>query len=651
MLQITKGAQATITAPDKSSSYDLQIGYNKGADNNTLRVLGIGSALTVNTSTIYTGYNGNNNSLEILEGGSVSTLQMRIGGGSGSTAGSTPSNNVVRVDGTGSTLIVLGTVNLGASSKGGAIGSNNRLEITNGGQAALGLTNSKNLAIGHDSGSNNNLALVTGKGSTLNAYNIEVGNGFNKGNTLTIGNGAQVNTGSIAFRNNSVYAYGIGGEQTALATSATAITIDSNVYVKPYISPQSSVQRHNAILKLMTGGASGTFAGLDTSELPSGFFAELLVSSNQFDLNLTAGLGQGISLNQNQSNVAQGINQAFNNGSSLPEVFTQLFTDYTSSTLGQKLTLLSGEAATGAQQTALQSGSGFLSMISGAGPWGAGRDQQQRSKTSRSSLWIDGFGGYSILNGSTSIGSHDMTIQGGGAVLGVDQRLNKTTLVGAAIGWVGSSWGLDAGLGGGTSQGLQLGLYSQHSIGAGYLNAGLGYGNFWLNTSRSDGAQTLTAQSTAWTLSGRVEGGYRFTTSKRSGLTPFTALVVQHYGSPQYSETGSPYALTYQSSAITDPTTELGLRFDANLDRTTLFFKAAWLHDFNPQASMTASFLNLQGSSFTVNGAARANDAALLSAGVDWAVNPKLALKAELNGALSAQQMGYGGALRLRFIW
>ena len=346
-LEVLNGAQLKITAVDGSSAYDLQIGYNKGADNNTLRVSGAGSSLSVQ-NTLYTGFAGANNTLEILNGASATAGQMRIGGGTDSAIGNpgaVPSGNLVKVDGKGSSLTVLGSVNLGHSGKQSVVGDSNRLEVTNGATATIGITNLKSISIGHNDASNSNQLLVSGSGSTLTAYNINVGSGKNTGNSLNIGDQGIINAGAVSFKDDSIFEYGAGGSQPALLSVQTKAEVLTNVNVKPYIAPGTSLQNHYRMLQ--AGSITGSFASLDTSNLPASLGASLVQTSTAVDLELTARLGVGAGLGTNQTNVAQGINNPFNQGAPLPATFAQLFSSPTTSALGQQLSLLSGGRATG----------------------------------------------------------------------------------------------------------------------------------------------------------------------------------------------------------------------------------------------------------------------------------------------------------------
>jgi hypothetical protein len=78
------------------------------------------------------------------------------------------------------------------------------------------------------------------------------------------------------------------------------------------------------------------------SNLPSNFAASLSYMPTDVVLNLTAALGTGLGLSQNQQNVADAINNLFNTGGALPPAFLTLF-GLTGANLGNALTLLSGE--------------------------------------------------------------------------------------------------------------------------------------------------------------------------------------------------------------------------------------------------------------------------------------------------------------------
>src|SRR5262249_56143636 len=112
------------------------------------------------------------------------------------------------------------------------------------------------------------------------------------------------------------------------------------------------------------GGLNGTtFNALTTSNLPSGFTANLSYTAHAVILGLTATLGGGPSgpsgpgalacaFSVNQCNVANAINAFFNNGGTLPPAFVNIF-GLTAATLANPLSHLSAEPPTPPHPTPL----------------------------------------------------------------------------------------------------------------------------------------------------------------------------------------------------------------------------------------------------------------------------------------------------------
>src|SRR5262245_36966415 len=135
----------------------------------------------------------------------------------------------------------------------------------------------------------------------------------------------------------------------------------------------SYVTRAYTILSAAGGLNGTTFNALTTSNLPANFTPSLSYTATDVILNLTATLGaltplsgpnapSACAFSVNQCNVANAINAFFNNGGTLPPAFVNIF-GLTGVNLGNALSQLSGEAATGAQQAAFQLTNQFLGSI------------------------------------------------------------------------------------------------------------------------------------------------------------------------------------------------------------------------------------------------------------------------------------------------
>jgi uncharacterized protein YhjY with autotransporter beta-barrel domain len=452
------------------------------------------------------------------------------------------------------------------------------------------------------------------------------------------------------------------------------------------------------------GGLNGTtFNTLSTSNLPAGFTASLSYTATDAILNLTATLGHpsalacGFSLNQ--CNVANALNAFFNNGGALPPAFVTIF-GLTGANLANALTLLSGEAATGAQQGAFQLTNQFLGIMldpfvdgrSGVGGGGAIGFAPAREELpedialayakilkeppapslpspasggglgwgQRWSVWGAGYGGSNRTSGDVAVvGSHDLSAATAGGAAGLDYRLAPGTVVGFALAGAGTNWGLAQGLGGGKSDAFQAGVYGTARSGPAYLAAALAYTNHWMSTDRfAFAGDHLTASFNAQSFGGRVEGGYRIATIY-GGLTPYAAIQAQNFHTPGYTEadlTSGGFALGFNSRNATDTRSELGGRFDRLLllnseAALTLRTRVAWAHDWISDPSLAALFQTLPGASFIVNGATPAKNSALTSAGAELRLANGVVLLAKFDGEFASHSSTYAGTGTVRYTW
>ena len=447
-------------------------------------------------------------------------------------------------------------------------------------------------------------------------------------------------------------------------------------------TPGAYISRSYTILSA-TGGRIGTFGSLTTSGLPAGFTAGLSYTATDTILNLFAHLavlpndiGTG-GLSINQRNVASALDNFFNNGGALPPGFLPIF-GLTGSNLGNALSQLSGEAATGGQQVAFQMGNQFLGMMldpfvdgrNGAaglgGPAIAFAPEREAvpdevalayaavlkaptvpapSFEQRWSAWGGGYGGSNRTSGDPAvIGSHDLSARTAGFAGGLDYRVTPNTVVGVALAGGGTNWSLANGLGGGKSDAFQAGVYGVTRSGPAYLAAAFAFTNHWMSTDRfAFAGDHLTASFNAQSLGARVESGYRFATMF-GGIAPYAAIQAQSFRTPTYSETdvnGGGFALGYNGRTATDTRSELGARFDRLLalnPNAALALRArlAWAHDWVSDPTLAAVFQALPGASLIVNGAAPAKNSALASAGAELRLANGVTLLGKFDGEFAS---------------
>jgi autotransporter-associated beta strand protein len=558
-------------------------------------------------------------------------------------------------------------------------------------------------------GSIANSAVTVNSGATLAGTGTVGATTINNGGMFAPGNspGTMTVAGNLAFQSGALYVVQINST-TASSTNVTGSAALAGT-VQAAFAAGSYATRAYTILSAAGGLGGTTFNALSTSNLPAGFTASLSYTATDALLNLTATLGQPVgpsvpgqpstpsgpgalacAFSLNQCNVANALNAFFNNGGALPPAFVTIF-GLTGANLANALTLLSGEAATGAQQGAFQLTNQFLGIMldpfvdgrSGAGGSGGAigfapaREElpddialayakilkeppKPQSFEQPWSVWSAGYGGSNRTSGDPAVvGSHDLAAATAGGAAGLDYRLAPGTVVGFALAGAGTNWGLAQGLGGGKSDAFQAGLYGTTRWGPTYVAAALAFTNHWMSTDRfAFAADHLTASFNAQSFGGRVEGGYGIGTIY-GGLTPYAAIQAQSFHTPSYSEadlTSGGFALGFNSRNATDTRSELGGRFDRLLllnpeAALTLRTRVAWAHDWISDPSLAALFQTLPGASFIVNGATPAKNSALTSAGAEYRLASGIVLLAKFDGEFASHASTYAGTGTVRYTW
>ena len=662
---LTKIGIGTLTLAG-SSSYAGATSINGGTlAGGAANAFSAASATTVNTGGALDlgGFAQTINTIN-LAGGTIQngTLTGAIGSTGGTISG---------IGGTGTVTTTSGTTTvLGSNGYTGATTVNGSTLIVNGSIA--------------------NSALTVNPGGTLGGSGI-VGNTTINGGTLAPGNsiGTLTVQGNLVLTAAAAYIVEVSPSQADRTNVTGTATLGGTVQT---VFGAGGVAQRYTILHADGGLGGTTFGGLTTTNL-SNFNASLSYSATDVFLNLTAALGAGTPLNQNQQNVAGAINGFFNNGGTLPPSFISTF-GLTGGNLANALTLLSGEAATGAQQGVFQLGGQFLSLmldpfvdgrsgIGGAGAPALGFAFEREAlpeeiaqayakvtkapvyKTAlgfeqRWSVWGGAFGGYNKTDGDPAVvGSRDLTARTAGFAAGMDYRVAPGTVLGFALAGGGTKWDLAQGLGGGRSDAFQAGVYAATRSGPAYLAATLAFSNYWMSTDRFAAlGDHLTANFNAQSVGGRVEGGWRFG-GPVFGVTPYAAVQAQSFRTPTYSEadlTNGGFGLTYSSRTSTDTRSELGTRFDhvALVDAgsvLTLRGRLAWAHDWVSDPSLAAAFEALPGAGFIVNGATPAKNSALASAGAELRFANGVSLLAKFDGEFAGHAQTYTGTGMLRVNW
>jgi outer membrane autotransporter protein len=445
---------------------------------------------------------------------------------------------------------------------------------------------------------------------------------------------------------------------------------------------------------LLTAGAiSGQFAQFISS--PLSVFLSLsgpFYDATSVDVALTrTPFGAVAGLTENQRAVGNALEGAYS--TTLTGPAATLFTNLLMTGTPEALSQLSGEAATGAQQPAFQLMNEFMSVMldpfvdgrAGVGgvyghaiPFAPDREPLPEdialaySKVLRTpaykatpfeqrwSVWGAGYGGANHTSGDLLVvGSHDLSAHTAGGAAGLDYRAAPGTIVGFALAGGGTGWSLAQGLGSGSSDAFQAGVYAKTHSGPFYLAGALAYTQHWMSTDRvAFAGDRLQARFNAESFGGRAEAGYRIPNAV-AAITPYAAVQAQNFHTPTYSETditGGGSGLTYAAHNATDTRSELGARFDrpilVNWNAVlALRAKVAWAHDWITDPSLMPTFEALPGASFIVNGATPAKNSALTSAGAELRLVNGLSLLGKFDGEFAAHSQTYAGTGAVRYVW
>jgi uncharacterized protein with beta-barrel porin domain len=403
----------------------------------------------------------------------------------------------------------------------------------------------------------------------------------------------------------------------------------------------------------------------------------------------------------NQTKVAGAIDNALLGGGNLSNAFSAIF-NLSGNNLLNGLTQLSGETATGSQQTTFNAMTQFMGLMtdpfidgrsaastspSGATPYadedalayaanGKQRNSSERAAYGlmtkaplrnvhdpRWSVWAAAYGGSQTTDANVTTGSNNTTSRVFGVTAGADYRFSSNTIAGFALAGGGTGFSV-AGGGSGRSDLFQAGTFVKHTIGAAYISGALAYGWQDITTDRTvtvGAVDRLRAQFNANAFSGRTEGGYRFVSPWIGGvgITPYAAGQFTTFDLPAYTEQvvsgANTFALAYGSRSVTATRSELGLRADKSFAMTnailTLRGRAAWAHDFNPDRAVAATFQTLPGASFVVNGARQASNAALTTAAAELKWLNGWSAAATFEGEFSEVTRSYAGKGVVRYAW
>jgi autotransporter-associated beta strand protein len=548
-------------------------------------------------------------------------------------------------------------------------------------------------------------------GGTLNGTGSVSGVTVNNGGTLAPGLppaiGALSIKGSLLLASAATYMVTVSpGGASSISNITGSASLGGTLAVTALPGSYSFGTKYTLLTTTGAGLVTGTFTGLTVAG-SFGSNVKPVLSYDDHDAFLTLTPGSSLpplppGASGNQGNTANAINAFIASGGTLPSGFVNL-ANLPPDQLAAALTQLSGEANAGGGQTAgFQITNQFmLAMLNpfgsdrsggigaaGFGPAGTGAVSQYaptrnlppkvanayaavtpRSEGSlpfstRWNVWALAFGGANNTSGDPNgSGSHNTASRTAGVAAGLDYKLTPDTLLGFALAGGGTGWSVAQGLGGGQSDVFQAGLYGSQQFGRWYVSGAGSFANYWMSTSRTvtiPGTETLNAGFIARSWGARAETGYKLAWASVN-VTPYTALQVQTFATPFYSEhstSGSgQFALSYAAHRATVTRGELGSWASKDVllaDNAvmTAFGRAAYAHDWQPATQANATFLGLSPiANFSVGGAKPAADLAVFTTGAEIQMMSGWALMGKFDGEFGVGTQTYVGTGRARYAW
>ncbi len=584
------------------------------------------------------------------------------------TAGSIAGSGTYYIGG-GNTLIV-GSNNL-SSEVSGVIADFNPCGCGSPGPGSLTKIGTGKLTL---SGTNTYTGATTVNGGILSINgSIAASSGVTVNPGGTLGGTGQLPSvrinGGVLAPGNSIGTIKINGSLTMIAASTYLVEVSSAAADRTNVAGTATLAGTVSLLTQATpsfstvytilsaaGGRSGTFGPVASGNplvtaVLSYTSTDVLLS---FSPNLTPFAGTTL----NQTSVVGGLQNGLTGRD--PGAFAGLFS-LSPAAIPAALTQLTGELGTGLANASLLDMDQFLQLM--LDPFADGRSNGasapalgfapdrpanndalnellafDRMATKapkldayapRWTMWGGAYGASGFLRGDAAvIGSHDLSARNAGFAAGADYLLTPDTIVGVALTGSSINYGLATGLGSGSGDTVKGGAYLSQRFGNAFISASLAVGRTDARTDRFAIAggviDHLTASPNGTSVGGRLEAGYRVGSWFGASFVPYAALQAQNFRTNAYSETDAAglnaFALNYNAATQSQVRSEIGSRFDFGswtIGAAALSWRAraAWAHDYSSAPSIGAAFQALPGSNFTVTGAQRARNAALVSIG------------------------------------
>lgn len=252
-------------------------------------------------------------------------------------------------------------------------------------------------------------------------------------------------------------------------------------------------------------------------------------------------------------------------------------------------------------------------------------------------VWGQGFGSWGHTSGDGNAARLNRST--GGFFVGADAPVFDTWRFGAVAGYSHTSFNAKDRHSSGSSDNYHVGLYGGSAWGDLAFRSGAAYTWHDISTSRSVAfpgfSESLKGDYNAGTAQVFGELAYGFSMGA-ARFEPFANLAYVNLHTDGFRETGGAAALTSGSSSTDTAFTTLGLRgsttFDLNGASVTAKGMLGWRHAFDDVTPTSVLRFAGGGNAFTVAGVPIARDAAVVEAGLDFALTPSAVIGVTYGG-------------------
>lgn len=529
-----------------------------------------------------------------------------------------------------------------------AVGNGNWLRLTGDSSAFVGWTSvaSGGLMVDGRLGGGLNMfdgTVLAGIGTINGTVNINTGATIAPGNSI----GTLTIAGNIHFREGSAYEVEVNreGQSDLVDVSGSAYLDGGAVRVIAGTGNYAAATRYTILTA--DGGVNGTYTRGVASNLA---FLDPSLSYDDNNVYLTMTRNSvtfdNVGVTRNQVATGGGV-ESLGEGNAVYDAVLNLSAEQARYAFDQ----LSGEIHASAK-TALIEDSRFVrkavndrlrAAFDGVGASGAavtyedGVPQPVAANTDRFAVWGQGFGSWGHTNSDGNAAR--LNRKTGGFFFGADAPVFDTWRFGAVAGYSHTSFDSEKSHSSGSSDNYHVGLYGGTAWGDFAFRTGAAYSWHDISTSRSVAFpgfnESLKGDYNAGTTQvfGELAYGFNFGSTR---FEPFANLAYVNLHADGFRETGGAAALTSGSSSTDTTFTTLGLRgsttFDLNGAPVTAKGMLGWRHAFDDVTPISSMSFAGGGNAFTIAGVPIARDAAVVEAGLDFALTPSAAIGVTYGG-------------------